>query len=79
MIKEICKLINPIVAFDCQCGQHGVLEGDHSTGPKLCYLRGEEASCIFFKCDHGDVTLTKLQEYWFVKVGLLTVVVFLPL
>ena len=67
VMKEICKLINPIIAFDCQCRQHGVLEGDYSTG--LCYIRGEEESCIFFECDHGDVTLTKSQEFWFAKVG----------
>ena len=67
VMKEICKLINPIIAFDCQCRQHRVLEGDYSTG--LCYIRGEEESCIFFECDHGDVTLTKSQEFWFAKVG----------
>ena len=67
VMKEICKLINPIIAFDCQCRQHRVLEGDHSTG--LCYIRGEDESCIFFECDHGDVTLTKSQEFWFAKVG----------
>ena len=80
VIKEICKLIDPIIAFDCQCGRHGVLQGEHYTGPKLCYLRGEEESCIFFECDQGDVTLTKSQEYWFVKVGysLRKVTLFLP-
>ena len=67
VMKEICKLINPIIAFDCQCRRHGVLEGDHSTG--LCYIRGEDESCVFFECDHGDVTLTKSQEFWFSKVG----------
>ena len=66
VMKKICKLIDPIIAFDCQCGRHGALEVDHSTG--LCSLRGEEESCIFFACDHGDVTLTKSQNYWFAKV-----------
>ena len=66
VMKEICKLIDPIIAFDCQCRQHGVLEVGHSTG--LCYLRGEEESCVFFECDHGNVDLTKSQNYWFAKV-----------
>ena len=66
VVKEICKLINPIIAFDCHCGRHEMLEDNHSTG--LCYLRGEEESHIFFECDYGDVTLTKSQNYWFAKV-----------
>ena len=67
VMKEICKPFDHVIAFDCQCGQHGVLEDNRSTG--LCCLRGEEQSCVFFKCDHGEVTLIKSQEYWFVKVG----------
>ena len=66
VMKEICKPLDHIIAFDCQCGQHGELEDNCSTG--LCYLRGEEQSCVFFECDHGEVTLTKSQEYWFATV-----------
>ena len=62
-LKEICRLIDPVVAFDCHCDQH---TAPNSTG--LCCLRGEEEDCVFFECDHGEVTLTKSQEYWFVKV-----------
>ena len=67
VIKQICKLINPIIAFDCHCGQHEMREDDHSSG--LCYIRGEEDGCIFFECDHsGSVTLVKSQEFWLIKV-----------
>ena len=66
VMKEICKPFDHVIAFDCQCGQHGVLEDNCSTG--LCCLRGEEQSCVFFKCDHGEVTLIKSQEYWFATV-----------
>ena len=72
VIKEICKLIDPIIAFDCQCCRHRVLEADYSTG--LCYLRGEEESCVFFECGYGDVTLTKSQNYWFAKVCCNTII-----
>ena len=61
MLKEICRLTDPVVAFDCHCDHH-------TTSTGLCCLRGEEEDCVFFECDYGEVALTKSQEYWFVKV-----------
>ena len=69
VIKQICKLINPIIAFDCSCVQHKMHKDSHSMASGLCYLRGGEDSCIFFECDHSDsVTLVKSQEFWLIKV-----------
>ena len=59
VMKEICKLINPIIAFDCPCDKHATLEDKHG----LCYLHGEEDKKVFFECDHDEVTLKKSQEY----------------
>ena len=66
VMKEICKLIEPIIAFDCQCDHHQAMEAKHSMG--LCHLLGEDENSVFFECKHSEVNLTKSQEYWFVQV-----------
>ena len=60
VMKEICKLIDPIISFNCQCEMQ---EESH-----LCSIHGEDENHVFFKCSNGKITLTRLQEYWFTKV-----------
>ena len=66
VMKGICKLTEPILAFDCPCDQHKGMS--HNTG--LCHLLGGDEDNVFFECCHGEVTLDKFQEIWFAKVGI---------
>ena len=63
VIKEISINIGPVIAFDCQCGQHGFNHPD-----KLCWLSPGVSFC--FECKYKNpVSLTSNQEFWFVKVS----------
>ena len=60
-IKEISSLARPIIAFDCQCGQH-----QPPTSNKLCRFSTGVTTCI--TCENGKVTLKASQESWFSMV-----------
>ena len=62
VLKEINSLARPIVAFDCQCGQH-----QSPNSYKLCRLSTGVNTSI--TCDKGHVALNPSQEYWFAKVS----------
>ena len=61
-MKEINSLARPIVAFDCQCGQH-----QSSSSNKLCRFSTGVSTCI--TCEKGNVSLKASQESWFAKVS----------
>ena len=60
VMKEICKLIDPIITFNCQCAKQ---KESH-----LCSIHGEDENRVFFRCNHGRITLTRSQDYWFTQV-----------
>ena len=62
VMKEVNDNIDPIIAFDCQCGQH-----ESSNDDKLCKLSPGVTVC--FECEYSDpVSLSPCQECWFAKV-----------
>ena len=70
-VKEINSLARPIVAFDCQCGQH-----QSSSSNKLCRFSTGVSTCI--TCEKGNVTLKASQESWFAKVSFPSSIKVLP-
>ena len=70
-MKEINSLARPIVAFDCQCGQH-----QSSSSNKLCRFSTGVSTCI--TCEKGNVTLKASQESWFARVSFLSSIQVLP-
>ena len=63
VMKEVNNNIDPIIAFDCQCGHH-----ESSNIDKLCRLSPGASVC--FECKYNDsISLSASQECWFVKVS----------
>ena len=63
VMKEVNDNIDPIIAFDCQCGQH-----ESSSVDKLCRLSPGASVC--FECKYNNsISLSVSQECWFVKVS----------
>ena len=64
VMKEINYRINPIIAFDCQCGEHESKDTD-----TLCLLLLDPFP--YFQCQKmSPVILSPHQECWFAKVSL---------
>ena len=63
VLKEVNNNVDPIIAFDCQCGQH-----ESSSVDKLCRL--SPGASVGFECKYNDsISLSASQECWFVKVS----------
>ena len=62
VMKEVNDNIDPIIAFDCQCGHH-----ESSSVDKLCRL--SSGVSVGFECKYNSISLSASQECWFAKVS----------